>query len=199
MDADGVWTGDFHLGDWLDPGAPPDRPEDATTDRDLIASTYLARSARVVAYTALTLDRAELARSYAKVGDNIAASTWRKWSSALGKTQAGCAIAIAFDIAPVEAKEAVGRQLAKLVESNDGRIATGFLGTPLVLPALTQTCQTDAAFRLLLNEKAPGWLYQVANGATTMWERWDAIRPGGEIHSGDMAAEDAASMTSFNH
>ena len=92
-----------------------------------------------------------------------------------------------------------GRRLAELVERGDGRIATGFLGTPLVLPALTRAGQVGAAYRLLLNEAAPGWLYQVAHGATTLWERWDAIQPDGAIHTGAMAAEDAGSMISFNH
>jgi alpha-L-rhamnosidase len=108
-------------------------------------------------------------------------------------------MAIEFGIVPPGDLDRIGATLATLVEQSGGRIATGFLGTPLVLPALTRTGQTGAAYRLIVNEDAPGWLYQVANGATTLWERWDAILPGGAIHTGGMAAEDAASMISFNH
>jgi alpha-L-rhamnosidase len=199
VDAEGVWTGDFHLGDWLDPGAPPDKPEDATTDRDFIASAYLARSAAVLARAARILGDEALAEYYAARSQQIAMATWHYWQAALTKTQAGCAIALVFGIVPAEQQQRVGECLAMLATKSEGRIATGFLGTPAVLPALTMTGQMDAAFRVLMNEQAPGWLYQVINGATTMWERWDAILPDGSINRGEMAADDAASMISFNH
>jgi alpha-L-rhamnosidase len=108
-------------------------------------------------------------------------------------------MAIEFGIAPPDKIAVVGERLAALVDQNGGRIATGFLGTPLVLPALSRAGRTAAAYKLLLNDESPGWLYQVAMDATTMWERWDAILPGGTFHPGAMAAEDSASMTSFNH
>ena len=194
-----TWEGDFHLGDWLDPGAPPDRPEEATTDRDYIASAYLAWSAATVARAAQVLGENALAKDYAALGRRVARATWARWHDAALRTQAGCALAVMFDIAPADEVMATGVRLAELVERNAGRIATGFLGTPLVLPALTRTGQHDAAYRLLLNEETPGWLYQVRSGATTMWERWDALQPDGSLHAGAMAADDADSMTSFNH
>jgi alpha-L-rhamnosidase len=196
---DGTWSGDPHLGDWLDPGAPPDRPDQATTDRDAIASAYLAHSARTVARAAQVLGHTDLANRYGALAGSVAAATWGKWRDALQTTQTGCALAIEFEIAPPEEIAGIGERLAALVDRDGGRIATGFLGTPLVLPALSRAGRSDAAYKLLLNEDSPGWLYQVVNGATTMWERWDALLPGGMIHSGAMAAADAASMTSFNH
>ena len=199
LNATDIWQGDFHLGDWLDPGAPPDKPEEATTDRDFIASAYLAHSADVVAKSAAILGMPELATHYTSLSARVASGTWAHWHRPTQTTQAGCALAIMYNIAPAAERDKVGAQLAQLVEANDGRIATGFLGTPLVLPALTSTGQHAAAYRLLLNEQAPGWLYQVRSGATTMWERWDALRPDGSLHSGAMAADDADSMTSFNH
>ena len=36
-------------------------------------------------------------------------------------------------------------------------------------------------------------------GATTIWERWDALRPDGSIHPGDMATDEGGQMLSFNH
>jgi alpha-L-rhamnosidase len=46
----------------------------------------------------------------------------------------------------------------------------------------------------------PSWLYQVDQGATTVWERWDAIRPDGTIHDGIMHMPDGdGHMLSFNH
>ena len=61
---------------------------------------------------------------------------------------------------------------------------------------------------MLLREDVPSWLYQVRQGATTVWERWDAIRPDGSIHPGTMSTPpemaerpegDEPHMLSFNH
>ena len=197
--ADGTWSRDFQLGDWLDPGADPATPEKATTDGNFIATAYLAHSARTVGRAAKVLGHGTLALRYEELGEATARAAWAKWRGHAVTTQAGCAIATAFGIAPPQAVSGVVAALAALVEAGDGRIATGFLGTPLVLPALTTGGAIDAAYRLLLNERCPGWLYQVARGATTMWERWDAVGEDGALHEGAMAISEGASMVSFNH
>jgi alpha-L-rhamnosidase len=195
---DGTWTSDFQLGDWLDPAAPPDKPSRATTDRHFIATSYLAHSAGIVARTAAVLDQPELAASYAELKRAVADACWTRWRDALVATQAGCAIALMFDIAPRDERARIGQALADLVEAAGGKIATGFLGTPQVLPALTATGQTDAAYRLLLNPDCPGWLFPVLKGATTVWERWDAVGDDGfPRHDAHGAA--ALGMISFNH
>jgi alpha-L-rhamnosidase len=197
--ANGLWTGDFQLGDWLDPGAPSDNPHLATTHRDYIANAYLAHSASTLARAARRLGRAEDAASYAQLSREVAEATWARWRDHALSTQAGCAMAVMFEIAPAAEVRAIAGQLARLVDRNGGRIATGFLGTPLVLPALTRGGEIEAAYRLLMNEDCPGWLYQVKLGATTMWERWDAIRPDGSLHVGTMDVAEGSTMTSFNH
>lgn len=199
LNADGVWVGDFQLGDWLDPGAPSDAPHRATTDSDYIATCYLSYSAKRLSDTARVLGRHDEAAEYLALSRRVAEAAWRQWQESAVTTQAGCAIAIMFDIAPAGELVRVGERLAQLVDAKGGRIATGFLGTPLVLPALSRTGQTAAAYRLLLNRECPGWLYQVDRGATTMWERWDAVGEDGSLHGGEMSTEEGNSMISFNH
>jgi alpha-L-rhamnosidase len=191
---DGTWRGGTHFGDWLDPGAPPSKPAQATTSSDFIATAYLSHSAGIVARTALLAGNAEDAQIYSQLREAAAKAAWRRWKKDAVKTQTGCAIALELGIAPPNQRPLVGDALAKLVRRAGGRIATGFLGTPLVLRALATTGHLDEAYQLLLNRDCPGWLYQVVMGATTMWERWDGILPDGTIHSGG-----GASMNSFNH
>ena len=88
-------------------------------------------------------------------------------------------------------REAAGQRLAELVREAQNRIATGFVGTPLVSDALTRTGHLDKAYDLLLEQGCPSWLYQVVMGATTVWERWDSLLPDGDVNPG--------TMTSFNH
>ncbi|MEV3914663.1 family 78 glycoside hydrolase catalytic domain [Streptomyces canus] len=194
LDSDGTWSGNLQLGDWLDPAAPPEDPSLATTDSSFVATAFVAHSAHLLADAARELGHADDADRYAALHRRTADAAWHKWGDHARTTQTGCALALQFDIAPTAERAAVGEALAALVRANRGRIATGFLGTPFVLPALTGTGHTDEAYQLLLNPECPGWLYQVERGATTMWERWDAIQPDGTID-----VENAGMMLSFNH
>lgn len=42
-----------------------------------------------------------------------------------------------------------------------------------------------------MQENYPSWLYPVKMGATTIWERWDGIKPDGSFQTPD--------MNSYNH
>ncbi len=186
-DADGLLPEPMQFGDWLDPDAPSDRPWAAKADSTFIANAFFAHSARLTARAARILGKEDDAARLSALGDEMAQRTWSRWHDHARTTQTGCAIAIAFGICPEDQRDQIGEALARMVDEADGRVSTGFLGTPLVLPALAGTGHFDAAYRMLLRHEPPSWLYQVDRGATTVWERWDAIRADGSIHDGRMA------------
>ncbi|KQY74352.1 alpha-L-rhamnosidase [Microbacterium sp. Root1433D1] len=193
---DRLWNEGFQLGDWLDPAAPPQDPADARTDRYLVATAYFARSARAVADMARVLGRTADVAHYESLAADVAAAFRDAYVRADGTmtsdAQTAYALAIVFDLLADDRRRAVaGARLADLVHAAGNRIATGFVGTPLVCDALTMTGHTDAAYDLLLEQECPSWLYQVVQGATTVWERWDAMLPDGTVNPG--------TMTSFNH
>ncbi|WP_136025289.1 alpha-L-rhamnosidase [Microbacterium sp. K27] len=193
---DRLWNEGFQLGDWLDPAAPPQDPGDARTDRYLVATAYFARSARAVADMARVLGRSADADRYGTLATEVAAAFRGAYVKPDGTmtsdAQTAYALAIVFDLLADETQRAIaGARLAALVHAADNRIATGFVGTPLVCDALTLTGHADAAYDLLLEQGCPSWLYQVVQGATTVWERWDAMLPDGTVNPG--------TMTSFNH
>jgi alpha-L-rhamnosidase len=102
------------------------------------------------------------------------------------------ALALSWEIIGDPALRArAGRRLAELAESQGFTVATGFLGTPIVLHALTLSGRSDDAYRMLTTHAFPSWLYAVDLGATTVWERWDSLRADGSVNPGE--------MTSFNH
>jgi alpha-L-rhamnosidase len=188
---------EFQFGDWLDPDAPGDKPHEAKTSGDYVANAFYSFSARLLSRSERLVGDAARAQAAEELADRVAAATWERYGDHAVTTQTGCALAIELAIAPAEQHAHLGEQLAGLVRADRGRISTGFLGTPYVLPALSRTGHLDEAFLMLLRRDAPSWLYEVDRGATTIWERWDAILPDGSINPGDMAQGDT--MISFNH
>ncbi|MCW8383565.1 glycoside hydrolase family 78 protein [Streptomyces justiciae] len=191
-----VWGEGFQFGDWLDPTAPADDPGHAMTSSALVATAYFAHAARLLARTAEVLDdKAEATRRHA-LADAVRDAFRARFHTGGGllseDTQTAYALALCFRLLDDEAERAAaGRRLADLVAEGGHRIGTGFLGTPLVCDALTDTGHVDTAYRLLTQRACPSWLYQVDMGATTVWERWNSMLPDGSINPGE--------MTSFNH
>lgn len=101
--------------------------------------------------------------------------------------------ALYFGIVPDEYKAKVAKRLAEMVKEADFKVMTGFPGTPYLLFALADNGYADIAYKVLLNENCPSWLHMVKHGATTLWERWDAIEQDGSFFHG------GAGMVSFNH
>ncbi|MCI6525040.1 MAG: family 78 glycoside hydrolase catalytic domain [Candidatus Enterosoma sp.] len=63
-------------------------------------------------------------------------------------------------------------RLIKALENYNWRVGTGFLSTPLILFVL-EDINIEYAYRLLENEKMPGWLFMPKSGANTIWEAWE--------------------------
>ncbi|UYN83155.1 MAG: glycoside hydrolase family 78 protein [Microcella sp.] len=192
---DHLWNEGFQLGDWLDPAAPPQDPADARTDRHLVASAYFCASARKVSQMAALLGRDDDAARYGTLAeaarDAFVGEYVNDDATMTSDAQTAYALALAFDLLPASLRRPAARRLAELVRESGNRIATGFVGTPLVCDALSAEGELEAAYDLLLETECPSWLYPVTQGATTIWERWNSLLPNGEVNPG--------TMTSFNH
>jgi len=90
---------------------------------------------------------------------------------------------IAFGLLEGQEVRTAADDLAALIEKNRYHLNTGFLSTPDLCSVLADNGHTDTAYRLLLQEECPGWLYEVKHGATTIWENWDGVRPDGTVHA----------------
>lgn len=193
---DGIWADGVQNGDWLDPTAPPDNPAAAKADPGVVATAYFVRSTDIVAESARILGYHAEADTYAQLAARTREAFAREYVTTSGRVvsdaQTVYALALEWALVPsAEQRRTAALRLGDLVRTNGFRIATGFLGTPLIADALTSTGQSDVAYRLVLEKSCPSWLYPVAMGATSVWERWDCIRPDGSINPG--------TMVSFNH
>jgi alpha-L-rhamnosidase len=191
-----LWVGGFQYGDWLDPTAPPQDPAKAMTPHDVVATAHLAYSAELVARAAAVIGRGADAERYAALAEATRAAFRRAYVTSealvLGDSQTAYSMAIEWSLIDDEAdRQKAGDRLADRVRRTGFTIGTGFVGTPLILDALTDTGHLDAAYRLVTQTENPSWLYPITMGATTIWERWDSMLEDGTINPGQ--------MTSFNH
>ncbi len=192
---DRIWTEDFTFGDWLAYSTNQSDYPGATTGKDFVSTAYFAHSTDLLQRTAVVLGREEDAADYADLLEETKAAFNREFVTQTGRvsenTQTAYTLALAFDLLPESLRNESARRLAADVRNRDNHLTTGFVGTPDLCHTLSRYDYLDVAYDLLLQDTYPSWLYPVKKGATTVWERWDGIKP-------DSTFQDAG-MNSFNH
>jgi alpha-L-rhamnosidase len=177
--------GDF--GDWLNLGGG------ATST--VMDTAFYAYYAQAMSEMAAAIGKSADAATYAAMHSNIVAAFASFFkadgSFADGSGQTGYALAFTLNLVPANLRTQVAQQFANSIAQFNNHLATGFIGTPRLLPALHAAGRDDLAYTVLLQQTYPSWLYQVTLGATTMWERWDGWTPG--------AGFQTIGMNSFNH
>ena len=194
---------EFQFGDWCDPDAPTDQPWLSKVKAQFVANAFFANTVQLAAEIEGLVGDKDHQSKYLELAGTLKRDIWQHFGQEAKETTAGCSIALEFGIVPESERIAVAKILRDKVITDEGKITTGFLGTPLILHALSKNGHFDAAYTMLMRRKVRSWLYQVDQKATTIWERWDAIREDGSIHKGEMATSSEqqpdASMISFNH
>lgn len=191
-----LWQNDEQLGDWLaldneNPHNPIGR-----TDRGLIASAYYYHSVCLCEKAAKELDHISDQLKWAALKENIRTAFIQEYLDEQGeikgeKTQTAYALLLMFGLYDEEKKRVLANGLRRTLEQYNDHLSTGFIGTGLLCPALSENGMNELAYTLLLWEDYPGWLLEVDLGATTIWERWNSIGEDGKISD--------EGMNSLNH
>lgn len=192
---DMIWRNGWHYGDWLFYSVDNDTAgNSAVSFKPVLQQCFFAKSTQCVADAAKVLGKDEDAKIYAERVREIKKAFCDAFLTPRGfltsHTQTAYVLALQFDMVPQEMRPALAANLARDVRER-GHITTGFLGTPLVCHALSENGYADLAYKVLLRQDYPGWLYPVRMGATTIWERWNSMMP-------DRTIPDNG-MNSFNH
>lgn len=161
-------------GEWCEPDV--ESTEVMRTPQGKVATAYFARSGRILAEIAEILDRKEDADRYQEISEK-AAGAFRHMAMENGRIhsrrQAEYVRAISFGLLEETEKKQAAADLNELVVKNDYHLNTGFLSTPYLCAVLAEGGYVETAYKLLLQDTSPGWLYAVKKGATTIWETWD--------------------------
>lgn len=188
-----LWNFGFQFGDWLALDGVTPTSKIGATDIHFIASVYYCHSAQLVAEAAAILNLEMDALKYRKLADRIREQILYHYFTPSGllavDTQTACYISLYFGI--YRSKEKVVESLKKRLKKDCYQIRSGFIGTPIMCNVLADAGLFDIACDYLFNEGYPGWLYEVKQGATTIWERWNSVLPDGRISD--------TGMNSLNH
>lgn len=176
-----------YFGDWLS--------LNADTPMDVFATAYFAYSIKLLAEMAEIIEKTADAAYY----NELFLTTKERFNEAyvspdgriIGETQTVYAMALFMDLLPVEKRAFAAAHLVHDIVLRNGHISTGIHGIKYLLPVLCDFGYEDVAYRLLLEETYPSWIYSILQGATTIWERWDGWTEAKGFQD--------ISMNSFNH
>jgi alpha-L-rhamnosidase len=194
-----LWNTGFQFGDWLSYRVDDSKgmigQKSAVTDNYLVTQCFYAYVVELMAKSAKLLGKTDDAKDYENLHDRITKAFVKEYVTPGGRliseTQTAYVLALQFDMLPEEMRPNAVRRLVDNIKSYNYHLTTGFLGTPFLTSSLTRFGETETAYKLLLQDTYPSWLFPVKMGATTIWERWDSQKP-------DSTFQDP-SMTSFNH
>jgi alpha-L-rhamnosidase len=176
-----------NYGDWLTIGR--------VTPKSLIATAYWAHLADLMARLGGAIGKAEETRRFAALFESIRGAFVARFVDAEGRlegdTQTGYLLALDFGLLDKDRADVARRHLRRTISETGDHLATGFLGVRHLCPVLSDNGEPELAYKLLLNEDYPSWLFAVRHGATTIWERWDGWTPDRGFQT--------ANMNSLNH
>lgn len=169
-------------GEWCEPGSDP---RTAMADqKKSVGTAYLAQSGQLMSEIATILGNAEDAAHYAEVSQKAKkAYQFVFTNNGKIKSERQCEYvrALKFGLLAPQDEAQAAADLNTLVVNNNYHLNTGFLSTPFLCEMLVQYGYADTAYRLLLQDTQPSWLYAVKKGANTIWETWDGVAEDGKV------------------
>ncbi len=190
-----LWNGGWHFGDWLIPSQSRNMLESTKSGKvtkEVIAPMCYANNARLMSEIAKVIGMDDDAAKYAALHQRIREAFAETYIDETGRMQPDLqsiyVCALWYGLAPEHLEQKMVDHLVELIRANGGCLDTGFIATPVLPDVLVKHGRKQEAYNLLYQDKCPSWLYEVKNGATTIWENWRAITPDGTV-----------SIYSYNH
>lgn len=169
-----VTTG-FHFGEWNEPGSST---MDVTLPKYEEATAYLSYTLRCFSEMAEAVGETEDAKKYFEISENVK-KAYQYYFIREDKVDSArmCQYVrpLALGLTNEKSRKNVQTGLSRMVRENGYHVKTGFLSTPFILNMLSEADDTEAAYRMLENEEYPSWIYEIKQGATTVWENWDGV------------------------
>lgn len=149
---------------------------------EVLATAFMARSTQIVADMARTLGKSADAAKYdalaLKSGEAFRTAYVDREGRVKGDTQAGYALALDFDLLPEHLRGPAAEHMVQAVVQYGDHLSTGIQTTHRLMLELTRQGYNYLAVELVRSHSFPSWGFNIDNGATTIWERWDGYVKG---------------------
>ncbi|MBD5495383.1 MAG: family 78 glycoside hydrolase catalytic domain [Lachnospiraceae bacterium] len=165
-----------HLGEWLEPEEFRDKVYGTQAKHPEECTAYLYYAMETIGEIADILGKdnmQERCRKTARGAKKAYDAMFVKTGTLDTDRQAKLVRPLALGLLDGETKKKAQERLTQAVEHYNYRVGTGFLSTPFLLPVLTEAGEVETAYKMLENTEKPGWLAEVLDGATTVWENWE--------------------------
>ena len=170
-----------YYGDWSPPLAFGEGPYGAVSKNTpglLMSTGYLYYDCKLISWMAHLLKKDADEARYAKIAERTAkafnSKYWNEQTGGYGSNNQACnSFALYLGLVDKERVPRVVENLVKDVKAQDYHLTTGNLCTKYVLEVLSDHGYPDVAMKIAAQETYPSWGYMLANGATTLWERWE--------------------------
>ncbi|MDD2315364.1 MAG: family 78 glycoside hydrolase catalytic domain [Proteiniphilum sp.] len=173
-----------YYGDWCPPRDFLMDPNGSGVSRDtpgkLMSTGYLYYCSKLLSRMGNLIDRQTDASYYEEMANEIYHAFNREyWNEEIGgyaaNNQACNAFALYLGMADKTKRSRVLNNLVNDVKKHDYHLTTGNLCTKYLLEVLTENGFADVAYKIATQKTYPSWGFMLANGATTLWERWEYL------------------------
>ena len=169
---------DFGLGDWYDIGPkPPGKSQ--LTPIALTATAIYYEDVTVLAKTAKMLGKEDDEKKYTQQAREIRQAFNAKFFDEKTRTyasnsQTSNAMPLVLDIVAPEHRQAVVDAIVKDIRDRGNALTAGDVGYRYLLRALADNGRSDVIYDMNNQSERPGYGMQLARGATSLAEAWDA-------------------------
>ena len=168
----------YGLGDWFDIG-PRSPGESQLTSKGVTATAIYYQDLTTMARIAKLLDRPADAAAYSREAGTIkrafnARFFHPKTDQYDTGSQTANAMPLVLGLVPQGRREAVLNNLIADIRKHNNHVTAGDVGFHYVVRALTDNDRSEVLFDMLSRTDAPSYGDQLAHGATTLTEAWDA-------------------------
>ena len=185
-----LWNTGFHFGDHCSPDGGItglSKDPDVKASLEVIPSLYYLYDAFLMEKISRILGHADRTAYYADLHSRIKTAFNEEYvcgDRLSSRIQGTYILALAFDAVEESLRQTLADDLDEMIQARGCTHNAGFLSLPYLMDMLSDNGHFDTALALLFQEKYPSWLYEVDNGATTVWESWDCYDEKGKVKDG---------------
>lgn len=176
------------LGDWFDIGPNGSGSGySVSTPQGITGTAIYYYDLNILIKTARLLNQLDIAEQYGRLADEVKTAFnqhfYDKDKKIYGTgSQTANAMAVYMELVDPANKNAVVENIIKNIRQRNNSLSSGEVGYKYLIAVLEKEGHSDVIYDMNSRSDVPGYGYQIAHGATTLMEDWQAKKELGNNH-----------------